>query len=393
MFVDMFVDLFACCNSLSAVRCSYELQLKANADGDADCGVLSIQAKLQKIDPKPQQFVDYLAFKMIQKESEQAAAAALDEAELPAASAASEASTAKKEKKDEKEYTPQSQLGWTFKTTFCIDFTASNGSAVQDGTPHNLKLGSTIYQRIMKNIGSVLQQNLSYDVEKYPVGSFRAFGFGARFKNGLLSNCFSLTGSEAEEKLDMHDVDKVEKAYHRALKSIFLSGPPRYTQCITRVLTTIKNAQKLKQNEQTYHIVVLATCGHPDSEIDRVEFQAALQEASSFPISVVVVGVNQNLDPAPAVPEPEEAPAETQGKPKREAEAGKAEQATGPGGWLDCFEANLKSYATAAPHRNIVHFVQYQETADFLEVSFLCLFVVHIFVYLLFRFSPLSLIF
>lgn len=135
------------------------------------------------------------------------------------------------------------------------------------------------YQQVICAIAHVLE---NYDDDK----SFPVFGFGALLSNAVTSHCFPLNGNE--ENPYCNGVQGVFDAYSNALSVVKLSGPTNFSPVIRKVIEMTRKRLTIEDNGSFYDILLILTDGEVtdmDSTVD------AIIDASSLPISIVIVGI------------------------------------------------------------------------------------------------------
>ena len=120
----------------------------------------------------------------------------------------------------------------------------------------------------------------SYDSDR----QFPLFGFGGipRFTGASqVSHCFNLNGSPNPE---VHGLEGIHETYKRALAGTELYGPTFFAP----ILRTVVDHVRAGQAEPMYHIFLILT----DGEIhDMPQTVDLVVEASSLPLSIIIVGV------------------------------------------------------------------------------------------------------
>lgn len=170
-----------------------------------------------------------------------------------------------------------------------IDFTGSNGAIESPKSLHYLDpQGEHMnqYQKVITSVGAILE---SYDTDKM----FPVLGFGAQFKQptgtfpafGAVNHCFPL----APDGFEVHGIAGVMNAYYNVLPHIKFSGPTYFAPLLNATLSRLSNPQfRCSQESQKYTVLLIVT----DGEIlDFPETKDLLVQASSFPMSIVIVGV------------------------------------------------------------------------------------------------------
>jgi hypothetical protein len=168
--------------------------------------------------------------------------------------------------------------GLELNVTVAIDFTGSNGDPRQPGTLHHFGAGRNDYQKAIASIVHVLAQ---YDSDqKFPV-----LGFGAKY-GGVVRHCFQCGPTE-----EVHGVKGVLDAYQQVFSSgLVMSGPTVFTEVMQTAAARAQSSMEAAQRNgsQSYTILLILTDGAVSDPQATAE---CLQQISSAPLSVVIVGV------------------------------------------------------------------------------------------------------
>ena len=162
-----------------------------------------------------------------------------------------------------------------------IDFTSSNGNPFNYGTLHSIR--GNIYNDYEKAINSCGNIVAKYDYDqKFPV-----YGFGAvinLLNDNNPSMCFNLNFSDNP---DITSIDSVIKYYRDCVlgKKLTFSGPNNFAPLIKKVLSRIN-----KNDIFEYHILMILTNGIINDLQPTID---ALVEASSYPLSVIIIGIGK----------------------------------------------------------------------------------------------------
>ncbi|XP_076035926.1 copine-8-like isoform X2 [Oratosquilla oratoria] len=160
--------------------------------------------------------------------------------------------------------------------TVAVDFTASNGDPHLPGSLHFREQGDNQYSLAIKAVGEIVQD---YDSDKM----FPALGFGARIPpDWQCSHEFFLNGKP--ESPYCQGVHGILEAYHHALQTVQLYGPTNFAPVIRHVSRFASSYQ----DGNNYFILLIITDG---IITDMPDTRKALVEASSLPMSVIIVGV------------------------------------------------------------------------------------------------------
>lgn len=157
-------------------------------------------------------------------------------------------------------------------TVIAIDFTRSNitqGERTFKGRSlHDLGVqGGNPYEQVIDKLGRTLQQ--LDDDNLIPV-----YGFGDIRTKG--SNVFPLV-----DGVDCNGYQGVLDAYRAITPNIVMDGPTNFAPAIHATI------EMVKQN-RTHHVLIIITDGDVTS---RKDTEAAIVEASHYPISIIAIGV------------------------------------------------------------------------------------------------------
>ena len=160
-----------------------------------------------------------------------------------------------------------------------IDFTGSNGHPLDDGTLHSIKDGKpNDYEKAIISCGNIVAP---YDYDQL----FQVYGFGAIIKSSIsdkASMCFAIN---LKDNPDIYTIDNVIKTYHEIIKKdkLTFAGPTEFTPIIKKVISRM-----ITKNILEYHILMILTDGVIDDLQDTIDI---LVEASSLPLSVIIIGI------------------------------------------------------------------------------------------------------
>jgi Copine/C2 domain len=169
--------------------------------------------------------------------------------------------------------------GCELNVVVAIDFTGSNGDPRVPGTLHHLDTNSmNPYEKAIAAIVSVLAQ---FDSDQ----NFPVVGFGAKLR-GSVNHCF-----QCGDKEEVQGVSGVLAAYDQIFKSgLVLSAPTVFTEVMemaaARAASSLEAAKQ--RGLQSYTILLIVTDGEVS---DRQATARCLDQISSAPLSVVIVGV------------------------------------------------------------------------------------------------------
>lgn len=181
--------------------------------------------------------------------------------------------------KAESEYTFLDYIkgGTQLNFTVAIDFTASNGNPSQPTSLHYMNpYQLNAYGMALKAVGEIIQD---YDSDKL----FPAYGFGAKIPpDGKISHEFPLSGDM--ENPNCVGIQGVLEAYFKSLRTVQLYGPTNFAPVINQVA---RAAGQVTDGSQYYVLLVIT-----DGVIsDMAQTKEAVVNASSLPLSIIIVGV------------------------------------------------------------------------------------------------------
>ncbi|XP_041417692.1 copine-9 [Xenopus laevis] len=181
--------------------------------------------------------------------------------------------------KAESEYTFVDYIkgGTQLNFTVAIDFTASNGNPSQPTSLHYMNpYQLNAYGMALKAVGEIIQD---YDSDKL----FPAYGFGAKIPpDGKISHEFPLNGDL--ENPNCVGIQGVLEAYFKSLRTVQLYGPTNFASVINQVARAAGDVTDGSQ----YYVLLIITDGVIS---DMVQTKEAIVNASSLPLSVIIVGV------------------------------------------------------------------------------------------------------
>ncbi|KAJ3163271.1 hypothetical protein HK101_000636 [Irineochytrium annulatum] len=181
--------------------------------------------------------------------------------------------------------------GCVFSLAVAIDFTGSNGDPRQPTSLHFMPgfgqknaaapYGMNEYQRAIVGVGKVLAE---YDHDQ----KFPTMGFGFQMA-GASMDCAVLGES--------HGVDGILRCYHDTLNApgFQLWGPTLFAPVIRTATNAIRqelaaDRTHTRQRPTNYHILLILTDGQIN---DMDATRTAIVEASSLPLSIIIVGVGR----------------------------------------------------------------------------------------------------
>jgi len=163
--------------------------------------------------------------------------------------------------------------------TVAIDFTGSNGRPTDPNSLHYRDPTGRPNQYVtaIQSVGEIIQD---YDSDK----QFPCLGFGARIPpKGEVSHEFFLTLDSS--KPFCAGLEGILSSYYTTINNVQLYGPTNFSPVINHVA---KFAQVYQRDPSNYFILLIITDG---IITDFEETKAALVNASSLPMSVIIVGV------------------------------------------------------------------------------------------------------
>jgi len=177
--------------------------------------------------------------------------------------------------------------------SFAIDFTGSNGVQHLPNSLHYNKPDFDInkyytlneYERAISAIGSILEP---YDSNNF----IEVYGYGGKFfnKDTVEFDC-ALTGDP--KKPSVYGVKGVMDVYHKALQTVYLSGPTNFAPIIRKITEEARqNLPPPYENNplSKYFVLTIITDG-VISDMD--ETKHAIIDATNAPLSIVIVGVGR----------------------------------------------------------------------------------------------------
>mmetsp|Transcript_26750 Transcript_26750/g.35145 ORF Transcript_26750/g.35145 Transcript_26750/m.35145 type:complete len:588 (+) Transcript_26750:60-1823(+) len=174
--------------------------------------------------------------------------------------------------------------GFEINAVVAIDFTASNGHPSNMKSLHYLSPQGTMnqYAQAISGVGDVIQ---FYDTDKlYPV-----FGFGAKLGIGQpTSHLFAVNANEANPEVE--GVDGILRCYHECLQRIELHGPTIFSPVISQAAAMAASTLTTDPCSQKYYILLIITDGIINDMANTID---AIVEASTLPLSIIIVGVGE----------------------------------------------------------------------------------------------------
>ncbi|XP_020897999.1 copine-5 [Exaiptasia diaphana] len=161
-----------------------------------------------------------------------------------------------------------------------IDFTASNGDPRNSNSLHYLNpYEPNLYVKALTSVGAICED---YDTDKM----FPALGFGARIPpNWTISHEFPLNGLPQNPFCDR--VEGVIAAYFQSIQSVQLYGPTNFAPVIRKTVGIAKHSEHQKPGQEYFVLLILTDGIISDME----QTKAAIVEAASLPVSIIIVGI------------------------------------------------------------------------------------------------------
>uniref|UniRef100_A0A674P3E7 Copine-3 n=1 Tax=Takifugu rubripes TaxID=31033 RepID=A0A674P3E7_TAKRU len=172
--------------------------------------------------------------------------------------------------------------------TIAIDFTGSNGDPRLPNSLHYINpQGYNEYLSAIWAVGNVIQD---YDSDKM----FPAFGFGAQIPPRMQFIFLWLLNVSHEFPINFNPsnpfcagIEGVIQAYQQCLPQVKLYGPTNFSPIINHVAQFGKQAVH-QQTASNYFVLLIITDG---VITDMDETRSAIVNASSLPMSIIIVGV------------------------------------------------------------------------------------------------------
>lgn len=168
--------------------------------------------------------------------------------------------------------------------TISIDFTASNGNPRNPDSLHYIQYGGVLnqYELAIKSVGEIIED---YDSDKL----FPVLGFGARTPpRGDVSHLFYVNGHPDNPYCER--IGGVLASYKGCISRVQLYGPTNFAPTINHVAAI---ARQFLDGSQ-YFILLIITDG---IITDMPQTKKAIVDASSLPLSIIIVGVgNADFD-------------------------------------------------------------------------------------------------
>ena len=166
-----------------------------------------------------------------------------------------------------------------------IDYTKSNGPPNDPRSNHYIN-GPSLndYEIAIKSCCEILAP---YDADQL----FPVYGFGGipsilnGRENNIVSHCFNINFQQNPE---IHGIENILKAYRESLSMVKLAGNTKFSFFLNKVISNINKDLKYKRKENHYYILLILTDGVVNDLRETIDL---IVEASSLPLSIVIVGI------------------------------------------------------------------------------------------------------
>ncbi|XP_026284158.1 copine-9 [Frankliniella occidentalis] len=168
-------------------------------------------------------------------------------------------------------------VGFEIVGSIQIDFTASNN----DPTPslHYISDVPNNYEVAILSVGEVVEKFVSDSI-------FKVYGFGSKLP-GESAESFDFSLNLGSDSPDCKGVQGVLKSYHDAVPRLSMSGPTHLAPGLRKIVNVARNYK----DGSKYLVHLLLT----DGDIhDPQETKEAILEASSLPLSIIMVGIGNS---------------------------------------------------------------------------------------------------
>eukprot|EP00934_Nitzschia_sp_Nitz4_P007889 Nitzschia sp. Nitz4//scaffold77_size91520//51907//54384//NITZ4_004894-RA/size91520-augustus-gene-0.74-mRNA-1//-1//CDS//3329558003//7879//frame0 len=161
-----------------------------------------------------------------------------------------------------------------------VDYTGSNGDPRKPGTLHYIHPDGQLndYEKALTAVGSVIAR---YDTDQM----FPMLGFGAKY-GGVIQHCFQIGGAP-----ELRGIDGMLQGYRGVFRTgLTMSGPTVFAEVIQYAAAQARSKQEANASvgEQSYTILLILT----DGAVSDIELtKTAIRNASSAPLSIVIVGI------------------------------------------------------------------------------------------------------
>ncbi|KAE8751007.1 hypothetical protein FOCC_FOCC002435, partial [Frankliniella occidentalis] len=179
-------------------------------------------------------------------------------------------------------------VGFEIVGSIQIDFTASNN----DPTPslHYISDVPNNYEVAILSVGEVVEKFVSDSI-------FKVYGFGSKLP-GESAESFDFSLNLGSDSPDCKGVQGVLKSYHDAVPRLSMSGPTHLAPGLRKIVNVARNYK----DGSKYLVHLLLTDGdiHDPQETKEASasttchFLYAILEASSLPLSIIMVGIGNS---------------------------------------------------------------------------------------------------
>ena len=166
-----------------------------------------------------------------------------------------------------------------------IDYTKSNKSPNDPRSNHYINgFDLNDYENAIKSCCEILAP---YDADQL----FPVYGFGGippilnGRPNNTVSHCFNINFSENAE---IHGIQNILQFYRESLNRVVLSGNTKFSFFLKKVISNINKDLKYKIKVNHYYILLILTDGVVNDLKETIDL---IVEASSLPLSIVIVGI------------------------------------------------------------------------------------------------------
>jgi len=179
----------------------------------------------------------------------------------------------------EKEYNLKDYIeaGVKVKLIIGIDYSLNNLPINQQLSLHHLDSNKNQYEEAIEIFINIFKDYISS--YKFPV-----YGFSAILNNNpnVVNNCFNVNMNL--QNPEIFSKDYIFEKYRESFKYLTLSDSSKFSPLLQNVLDEIK-----KENDQIkYNILLLMTTGYIKDKEETIDI---LVEGSSYPLSVVIIGI------------------------------------------------------------------------------------------------------
>lgn len=172
--------------------------------------------------------------------------------------------------------------GLSLNFVVAVDFTASNGYPSDRSSLHyNSEQFPSQYVQVLQAIGGIIED---YDSDKL----FPAFGFGAKLPPDFnVYHDFALNFNPSNPVCQ--GVNGVIAAYYNTVRNVQLNGPTNFAPIINNTARMARDCVQSGGASQ-YFVLLIITDGIIS---DMPRTKEAIVEASSLPVSIIIVGVGK----------------------------------------------------------------------------------------------------